>query len=61
MLIVSENYLSNSDLSKTFNKMKNLYKDYKINTYIILISNFKFDRNNANINDEVKKFISYFN
>lgn len=61
MLIDPENHLYNADLSKIFNKMKNLYNDYKINTYIILISNFEYDKNKANINDEVKKFTSYFN
>lgn len=61
MLIDPENHLSNADLSKIFNKMKNLYKDYKINAYIILISNFEYDKNKADINDEVKKFTSYFN
>lgn len=61
MLIDPENHLSNADLSKIFNKMKNLYKDYKINSYIILISNFEFDKYKSDINEEVKKFTSYFN
>ena len=53
MLIDPENHLSNADLSKIFNKMKNLYKDYKINSYIILISNFEFDKYKSDINEEV--------
>ena len=61
MLIDPENYLSKVSISKIFNKMKNIYKDYKINTYIILINTLDFDRKYGDINDEVKKFTSYFN
>ena len=62
MLIDPENYLlSKASISKIFNKMKNIYKDYKINTYIILINTLDFDRKYGGINDEVKKFTSYFN
>jgi len=61
MIIDPENYLNNVDLSDLVNKMKKIYDEYKINIYIIFISELELNGNYANINNEVERFVSYFN
>ena len=61
MIIDPENYLENADPSGLINKMKIIYDEYKINTYIILISDLNLIENNGDLNYEVERFVSYFN
>ena len=61
MIIDPENYLNYADLSEIAGKMKKIYEEYNINTYIILISELQLNGYYSDINNEVEKFVSYFN
>ena len=61
MIIDPENYLNYADLSEIASKMKKIHEEYKINTYIILISELQLNGYYSDINNEVERFVSYFN
>jgi len=61
MIIDPENYLNYADLSEIAGKMKKIYEEYNINTYIILISELQLNGYYSDINNEVERFVSYFN
>ena len=61
MIIDPENYLNYADLSEIASKMKKIYEEYNINTYIILISELQLNGYYSDINNEVERFVSYFN
>jgi len=63
MIIDPENYLLNEDVSLLKEKLRFIYKKYKIHTYIIFISYLNPNRFNKNfdINEQIQRFTSRFN
>ena len=67
MIVDPENYLRGADLSEINTRMKTLYEEYKINSYIFLISHiekrqYKNEEDEEyDINADIERFVSKLN